>query len=255
MCEISNSLKNKLFSLCNSQSINNVAELTQDETNIFWPSSGEFDFLSEKYVITHVVKGKKEDFFPIDSDNTGFIGHAGFQDQLGADKFPVKKFHLQNKKFSILINYGFFGGSIDNVDDSMFNTIINEVQKCVFSYCVYTIFELAGDPQPFNNKSLLSETLLLTSGAEGKIAQNPKEFSHIEGTLFTYKGLRAKVLPFSDNIDFILSEDARNAFRIFRFNTSKIRATNKDEYIKLSFEIDMDIQVNNEKSSVLFNVD
>ncbi|MCG0638261.1 plasmid mobilization relaxosome protein MobC [Lactiplantibacillus plantarum] len=56
MCEISNSLKNKLFSLCNSQSINNVAELTQDETNIFWPSSGEFDFLSEKYVITHVVR-------------------------------------------------------------------------------------------------------------------------------------------------------------------------------------------------------
>jgi len=49
----------------------------------------------------------------------------GFEDQLGADKLPVKKFHLQNKKFSILINYGFFGGSIDNVDDSMFNTIIN----------------------------------------------------------------------------------------------------------------------------------
>ncbi|MDO7806493.1 hypothetical protein Q7Q91_16005 [Lactiplantibacillus pentosus] len=255
MCEISNSLKSKLLSLVDPRNITDtIVELTPEETSICWPSSRKFNFLSEKYLTTHVVSELKGSF-PVDSDDTGFVGHSGFQDSLHNP--PFKEFQLENRKFFIQIPYGYFGNSVDP-DDSLFNVIIDDIQKEIFRYCVHTIFELAGEPYQIGTKPFISTNtpLVLTWGAEEKL-MNDHKLQRISGNKFVFEGREAEVIPDTPDLIQILSEDARTAFRIFRFSKSEIQRTmsDKDKGVEISFEINMDIQVNNENKSILFNVD
>lgn len=53
MSIISNSLKEKLLCLADSRTDSGTTfDLTQEETDSLWPSSGEFDFMSEEYLTT-----------------------------------------------------------------------------------------------------------------------------------------------------------------------------------------------------------
>ncbi len=260
MCEISDSLKSKLLSLVDPHNITDtIVELTPEETSICWPSSRKFNFLSEKYLTTYIVS-KLRGSFPVDSDDTGFVGHSGFQDSLHIYNPSLKEVQLENRKFLIQIPYGYFGNSVDpdDPDDSLFNAIIDEIQKEIYCYCVHTIFELAGKPYQIGTKPFISTNtpLVLTWGAEKKL-MNDHKLQHISGNKFVFEGHEAEVISYTPDLIQILSEDARTAFRIFRFSKSKIQKTMSvlDKVVEISFEINMDIQVNNEKSSVLFNVD
>lgn len=260
MSIISNSLKDNLLLLADSRTdAGTTVKLTQNETDSLWPSSGEFDFMSEEYLTTQKVN-ELDGSFPVASDDNGFVGHTGFQDRLETDKCFYKKFHLKDEEFSIGLPYREYNNFLSKATkDCIVDNIINEIQKEVFIYCVNTIFKLAGEPHKIGTEPFISTTTLpaLTFGAEKKLMENHKLECN-SNKKFSLEGHEVKVIPYSDGmLSQILSEDSETAFCIFRFPTSEIQRTNIDlnSGVELSFKIKMDIQVNNENSSILFNID
>lgn len=259
MSIISNSLKEKLLCLADSRTDSGTTfDLTQEETDSLWPSSGEFDFMSEEYLTTQKVN-KLDGSFPVALDDNGFVGHAGFQDRLDTDKFSYKEFHLKDEKFSVGLPYCEYNNSLGKATkDSIVNDIIDEIQKEVFIHCVHTIFKLAGEPHKIDPKHFISTStpLALTLGAEKELMKN-HQLEYNSNKKFYLEGREVKVVPYSDTLGQILSEDAETAFCIFRLPTSEIQKTNinLNSGVELSFKIKMDIQVNNEKSSILLSID